>query len=289
MSTPDPVIRNISETAQWAALFRAQETERPNAVFRDPLARRLAGPRAEEIVAALGGSKAQAWAWVTRTYLFDQYVTEQVKAGVDLVVNLAAGLDARPYRMDLPKSLRWVEVDLPELLGYKEDVLRGETPACHLERIPLDLANVGARRQLFAKLGASATKALIITEGLLIYLSAEDVAALAKDLGRQPSFRYWALEVASPGLLQMLQKQIGEPLKQAKAPLKFGPPEGPGFFTAHGWRPIAVRSMLKTAARLKRVSLLLRLIALLPESKGPQGSRPWSGVCLMERQDSAPS
>ena len=71
-----------------------------------------------------------AWTWVTRTYLFDQFITEQVEEGVDLVLNLAAGLDARPYRMALPPSLRWVEVDLPELLTYKEEVLAGEKPVC---------------------------------------------------------------------------------------------------------------------------------------------------------------
>jgi hypothetical protein len=45
------------------------------------------------------------------------------------VVKLAAGLDARPYRMNLPASLRWVEVDLPEILEKKERLLEGERPA----------------------------------------------------------------------------------------------------------------------------------------------------------------
>ena len=46
----------------------------------------------------------------------------------NMVVNLAAGLDTRPYRMDLPSSLLWVEVDLPDLLDYKEGVLKSESP-----------------------------------------------------------------------------------------------------------------------------------------------------------------
>jgi len=65
-----------------------------------------------------------------------------------LAAYLAAGLDARPYRMALPPSLRWVEVDLPALLAYKEEILRGEKPSCALERIPLDLTDVEARRAL---------------------------------------------------------------------------------------------------------------------------------------------
>jgi hypothetical protein len=66
--------------------------------------------------------------------------------------------------------------------------------------------------------------------------------------------------------------------------LKFGPEEGPPFFARHGWEPVEVHSLLKTAARERRVSLILRLFAMLPESKGRQGSRPWSGVCLVERR-----
>src|SRR5579859_5459056 len=123
MSQAEPVIRNISDTACWAAIYRARETERPEALFRDPFARKLAGARGEEIATSIPFSERQTWAWVTRTYLFDQFISEQVAVGADMVVNLAAGLDARPYRMPLPANLRWIEVDLPELLDYKERIL----------------------------------------------------------------------------------------------------------------------------------------------------------------------
>jgi len=55
-----------------------------------------------------------------------------------MVVNLAAGLDTRPYRMALPSGLQWIEIDLPELLAYKAETLAGETLACRLERVALD-------------------------------------------------------------------------------------------------------------------------------------------------------
>ncbi len=68
--------------------------------------------------------------FVARTYAFDRLIDQALAEGVDLVVNLAAGLDARPYRMALPPSLRWVEVDLPEILDYKTDALASATPRC---------------------------------------------------------------------------------------------------------------------------------------------------------------
>jgi methyltransferase (TIGR00027 family) len=285
VSQTEPLIRNVSDTARWVAVYRAHETERPDALFRDPFAKRLAGERGEQIAAALPFAKRNEWSWVARTYLFDKFITEQVQQGVDMVINLAAGLDARPYRMALPPSLQWIEVDLPEILAYKEEVLRNEKPVCALERIRLDLADAGARRELFAQLGRRASKALIVTEGLIVYFTAEEVAALARDLAAPPSFQRWVTDLASPGLIRMLQKEFGSQLNQGRSPLKFGPPEGPEFFVPYGWKPVEVHSMLRTAAGLKRLSLVMRLFALLPDSPGPQGSRPWSGVCLLAKPE----
>jgi methyltransferase (TIGR00027 family) len=278
----EPLIRNISDTARWVAVYRARESDRPDAIFRDPFARRLAGERGEQIANSMPLGRDNDWSMVTRTYLIDQFVMDQVRQGVDMVVNLAAGLDSRPYRLQLPPTLRWIEVDLPEILDYKEGILRAEKSVCALERFRLDLSNLDARRELFLQLGSRAKKALIITEGLIIYLAAGQVAALAQDLAASPSFHSWILDIASPGLLRMLQKKMAAQLNQA-APFKFAPDEGPDFFLRHGWKPVDVRSLLKNAARLKRLSFFLRLIALLPESESSRRNRPWSGVCLLSR------
>lgn len=275
-------IRNISDTALWAANYRAEEGERRDPLFRDPFAKRLAGERGRQIADAMPDKKKQTWAWVTRTYLFDSFIAQQIAQGTDMVLNLAAGLDARPYRMSLPPSLKWIEIDLPEVIDYKVSVLAEERPSCALERISLDLSNVEARRDLFKRIGREAKKALIITEGLLIYLARDEVVSLGRDLAAQRSFQRWILEIASPGLLQILLKNIGKQLEEASAPLKFGPEEGPEFFLQAGWKPLGVRSMLKTAAKIKRLPMPMRLLAWLPESQGRQGGRPWSGVCVME-------
>ncbi|MGB2620729.1 MAG: SAM-dependent methyltransferase [Candidatus Acidiferrum sp.] len=281
-SSSEPLIRNVSDTARWVAVYRARETERPDAHFRDPFARRLAGERGEQIAQSMPLGRDNDWSMITRTCLGDDFINEQVREGVDMVINLAAGLDARPYRMQLPPTLRWIEIDLPEILSYKEEILREEKPVCALERIRLDLADAPARREVFAQLGRRASKALIISEGLLIYLTAEDVAGLAQDLAAPPSFQSWMLDVASPGLLRMFAKRIAKQLHQA-APFKFAPPEGPNFFIPYGWKPVEVRSLLKNAARLKRLSLMMRLFALLPETEKSRRDRPWSGVCLFKK------
>ena len=277
------LIRHISDTARWAAVYRAREASRTDALFHDPFAKRLAGECGEQIASSLPFHDQNSWSWATRTHLFDRFISEQIRQGVDVVVNLGAGLDARPYRMVLPTSLIWIEVDFPDILDYKEEILGPEKPACVLERVRLDLADVSARRALFDALGKRARKALIVSEGFLIYLSPIEVGVLAEDLARPTAFERWVLDLVSPGLLRMVQKHTQAQFNQDVSSLQFAPENGPEFFADHGWRPVDVRSMLKTAARLQRLTLGMRLLALLPESRTKRGARPWSGVCLLGR------
>jgi methyltransferase (TIGR00027 family) len=283
MSDPEPRIRNISDTARWVAVYRAQETERKDAVFRDPFARRLAGERGEQITTSTSFTAKNSWPFVARTWLIDHVISNQVKLGTDMVINLAAGLDTRPYRMDLPGSLQWVEVDLPEILTYKEDFLRSETPVCQVERVRLDLSDVPARRELFSELGRQANRILVVSEGLIIYLDEKEVTSLSQDLAVVPSFQHWLLDLTSPALLKMLEKKIGAPLDRAGAPLKFAPHEGPDFFKRSGWKPMEIHSVMHTAAKLNRLPFFLRLIAKI-SSPAFQAKRPWSAVCLLARE-----
>ncbi len=278
----EPLIRNISDTARWVAVYRARETERADALFKDPFARRLAGERGEEIARGLPFAEKYAWPYVARTINFDRIIKDQISQGADMIINLAAGLDARPYHMELPPQLQWVEVDLAPLTDYKEEILAGEKPRCQLRRVRMDLSDREKRQQLFRELGEKSKKALILAEGLLIYLSPQEVLDLGRDLAAQASFRDWAIDLASPGLLKMLKKNLGA-LEKAGSPLKFAPAEGPGYFTACGWKPVEIYSIMKTAAKIDRLPFGLKLLSWLPESNGRQGGRPWSAVCRLTR------
>ena len=279
----DSEIRNISDTALWVAMYRARESERPDAHFHDPYARRLAGSRGERIVANMHKRMSIEWPMIARTVSIDRIVMDAIGKGTDLVINLAAGLDARPYRLDLPSDLKWVEVDLPDITDYKEDALAGETPKCKLERVRLDLRDKGARRELFTRLNNEAKRALVISEGLMVYLEQEEAIALAEDLAAQPAFSGWVIDLANPALLKMMKKTY-ENLDEAGASMKFAPAEGPDFFEPYGWRATETHSALHTAAKLKRLPFLYRLFALLPDSKGRNPKQIWGGVVRLERK-----
>jgi methyltransferase (TIGR00027 family) len=276
-----PLITNVSDTARWVAAYRAMETRRSDALFRDPLAERLAGERGRAMAAQSPRLTRNGWPLITRTKLIDDLIGACVAEGCDRVLNLAAGLDTRPYRLALPAALTWIEADLPALLDEKERLLAGERPVCALTRERVDLAEEPARGA-FIERAVRGSRTLVITEGLLQYLHEEVVCELGRDLARREGVRWWITDVTSPAILTMLRKEMGD--KLAQAPMHFAPPNGVAFFEALGWRALEIRSMFHEAARLRRSPLLLRPFALLP---APDPRRPgrarWSAVVRLER------
>jgi len=287
MSAPNP-ISSVSDTARWVAMYRAMESERPDALFHDPYARRLAGPAGEQILASMPQGRRWAWPMVVRTAVMDEIITRVVTQDlVDTVLNLAAGLDARPYRLDLPAQLRWIDVDLEGILSYKEAALAGERPRCRVEFVRADLTDPATRRSLFQRVGAQATRALVITEGLLVYLKPEDVAALAKDLAAQPAFRWWLIDLGSPALQQFLSRMWGNHLRAGNAPMLFFPAEGTAFFAPAGWDEAEYRPMFDEALRLRRaprMAWVWRLLGLFASQKRRAEFKRFSGVVLLKHQ-----
>lgn len=108
--------------------------------------------------------------------------------------------------------------------------------------------------------------------------AAQEVSAFAEDLKSFPAFKRWVPDIVSPGLLRMLQKNTHQQFSAEVPLLKFAAENGPIFFTQHGWKPLEVHSVLKAAARLKRLSFFMRLMTLLPENPNNSGSRPWGGL-----------
>src|SRR5262249_17021753 len=193
-SAPNP-ISSVSDTARWVAMYRAMESERQDALFHDPYARQLAGLQGEQILASMPQGRRWAWPMIVRTAVMDEIVMRLVKdEGVDTVLNLAAGLDARPYRLELDRELRWIDVDLEGILSYKEAALSGERPRCRVEFVRADLTDHAARRAPFQRVAAESKRTLVIAEGLLVYLKPEDVMSLARDLAEQRAFWWWLID-----------------------------------------------------------------------------------------------
>lgn len=284
MSAPSSSVSHVSDTARWVAMYRAMESERPDALFHDPWARKLAGPEGEAMLKSIPKGRQMAWPMIVRTQVMDELLMRAIENdSVDTVVNLASGLDARPYRLTLPESLRWIEADFADVIAYKQEILAGEKPRCSLEFASVDLTSDAARTDFLARVGALSKRAFIITEGLLVYLQSDQVARLATDLGRQASFHWWLIDLASPDLLKRLKKQWGASLQ--KSPMIFAPEEGTQFFVPHGWVEKEYRPTFEESLRLNRtmpMARLFRFIGNFYPAKTRERFKRFSGIVLLE-------
>ncbi|MCP9213347.1 class I SAM-dependent methyltransferase [Streptomyces sp. NEAU-Y11] len=268
------VFDHVSDTARWVAEYRAQETLRPDALFHDPLAAGLAGERGRMIAEAARRSFGNGWFFIARTKLIDDLVERSLAEGCDRVVNLAAGLDTRPYRLDLPASLEWIEVDLPGIIEEKDRVLADESPRCKLSRVPVDLTDGAARRRCLGEAVKGAARTLVITEGLLLYLPESEVRRLTAEL-RRPEVAWWAADIIGPAILKM-SSGAG---RANNAPVIFGPENGIAFFERTGWTVERFASQLPAAARWNRLSSVMRFVARLPKGNPRRPGRAlWSAV-----------
>jgi len=274
--TPSGSIRNVSDTAHIIAAHRARESARPDALFHDALADRLAGERGRQFLAASPRIMRDSWPVVARTKLIDDLVLDAINNGCDRVLNLAAGLDTRPYRLDLAADFTWVEADLPDLLTEKERLLSGQQPRCRLARHSVDLAAPAARGAFLDEALNGATRALVLTEGLLIYLDPDDVDGLSNAL-RRPEVTWWMFDFFSPALVRRLTKKSASMLESA--PFKFAPSEGVGYFEKLGWTTLDAESTLLAAKRFRRLPATMRLLTYIPQPNPRKlGNMPWNAV-----------
>ena len=260
----DSLIRDVSDTAYWIAHHRAVESERTDALFRDEFAARLAGERGAQIASSMPVARMTGWMVVLRTRLIDEFILSAIGEGVDTVLNLGAGLDTRPYRMDLPASLQWIEADYARIVEYKEGRLAAEKPRCFLTRVKIDLADHTARREFLSSVNVRGGKILVLTEGVVPYLSNDDAALFADDLLAMDRVRFWIVDYFSKEAMKFRQRnQMGR--RMQNAPFLFEPDDWFGFFKQHGWRAKTVRYLFDEGERLGRfppLPLIARVVYL---------------------------
>ena len=280
-ASQDTPIGHVTDTAVWVAHYRAVESARPDALFHDPLAEKLVGTRGSEIESRMSSSMYVQWSLVMRTVIIDDFLIRAISEGADTIVNLGCGLDTRPYRMNLPKDLNWVEVDFPQMIEYKTNVLKSESPRCRLERIGADLSDRKTRQEVLAQIAGRCKKAMVITEGVILYLSEENVNELSSDLKSHPQFQYWVTERLHPWMKKYMTGKKRES-EMRNAPFLFWPEDWMGFFTARGWRELESQYVDELSLKLKRplpmpkwLKLIFSIIPFNPKPRRYVGYVLW--------------
>jgi methyltransferase (TIGR00027 family) len=208
-SSPAEPARPVAATARWIAAARAHESARRDRLFDDPFAEVLAG--SGELGATTGGALRAGVSVVDelivqasrafgapmlaiRTRFFDELLLHAVRAGrVRQVVLLAAGLDARAFRLPWPLGTRLYELDQPAVLAAKAATLaRIEAePVCQRHTLGVDLAETGWAERLCAAGYDPEAPSAWLAEGLLMYLDVRAVGQLLQTVAQLAAPGSW--------------------------------------------------------------------------------------------------
>jgi methyltransferase (TIGR00027 family) len=276
-------VQHVSDTSAWVAYYRAMESERPDALFKDPFARLLVGERVSHIENLESETtKWTRWTVVMRTYIIDQMIKELVSEGVTTFLNLGAGLDSRPYRLHLGPDILWIEADFAHVIESKRKVLQQFEPTCRLESIGIDLSDRTARQSLLSDFASKHTKIAVLTEGVLPYLTEQQVSELSEDLIRHPTFSDWICEYTSEKSYRFLQDP--KRMKILKnAPFRFFPEDWNGFFKSRSWKLSEEHFYTEVSEKFGRPTPLPKIFKLLEFIKGKAWAKPYKQMSGFQR------
>ncbi|MET9001639.1 SAM-dependent methyltransferase [Amycolatopsis sp. NPDC004169] len=238
----------VSVTAVGVAALRAYESRRPDRLFDDPYAAAFHAAGSSLLPVAPGETPQDglgalfARQVAIRTRFYDDYL---LAAGCAQVVVLAAGLDARAFRLAWPPGVRLFELDLPEVLAFKDEVLARQdaVPSCERVVVPADLRDDWAAALRAAGFD-SGTPTAWLAEGLLVYLSREEAEALLSTVtelsapGSRVSFEHRSARTRD-GLLARAKATPGAE-RVTRLWLGGLGGEAPEWLRGHGWTPTVV-------------------------------------------------
>jgi methyltransferase (TIGR00027 family) len=257
MVPTDSGINHVSDTALMVAACRALETECEDGFVHDPFAARLAGERGMAILRGVPHSELLRFGVGVRSRFIDELLLEALAAErVPTVFSLGCGLDTRPWRLELPAELRWIEVDFADLLDYKDGLMAGEAPHCRRERLVADLTDREQRLAVFRAAGTGPS--LLITEGLLMYLPAATVQALAAEAWQYGGVAHWISDITTSAFSRALGGgDTMRSFRSVQAPDALPGEEILGVLHRNGWTTGACRSYLTdmsfTVARVEKM------------------------------------
>jgi methyltransferase (TIGR00027 family) len=230
-------MQGVALTSLWIAAARAVETERSDGLFKDPFARQLAGDEGFEVLRELDAIwSARPPSLEIRTRFLDDETMAAVGTGIRQVVVLAAGMDARAYRLDWPAAVELFELDQPHVLEYKARKLEGVSPRCDRRAVSIDLRDDWPSALLDAGFDAKAPT-LWLVEGLLPYLREPDVVELFARITRLASPTSVLLfdVIGRSALASPYVKYLVDFVAKLGAPWTFGTDEPEALLEPLGW------------------------------------------------------
>lgn len=236
----DDTKQAVAATGLLAAAVRAEESTRDDPLFTDPFAAQLAGEEGRRLLADAVAATGQAPAEIAiRTRFFDEALLAALDDGVSQVVLLAAGMDARAYRLSWPAGTTVYEVDQPHVIATKDKRLAGEQPRCRRVAVGVDLADDWPEALRSQGFGASTTTVWLV-EGLLQYIDASAVDTLFARIDALSAPGDVALYnvIGKTLLMSPFLQATQEFMRRLGAPWVFGTDTPAALLEGRGWNAV---------------------------------------------------
>jgi len=229
----------LGSTGRWTAGVRARESLREDRLFNDPWAAALAGEDGQEWAEHRSGDDGVSIA--IRTRFFDDFLQRVTgEHAIRQVVLMAAGMDTRAFRLSWPEKTRFFELDQPQVLQYKEQILRsvGALLASERHAIEVDLTGDPWSEALITAGFAPHQPTAWLLEGFLHYLPKENVTRMLDEITSLATPGSWiGFDIINSAMLTSpWTRQWVEKLADSGVPWIGTMDDPEAFLATRGWK-----------------------------------------------------
>jgi methyltransferase (TIGR00027 family) len=248
-------MKPISQTAFYCCGVRMQDAASARPVCNDAYAKIFMNEDGLRILEKFKDEVNPNTSNVARARVIDDVLREELKANPNLrVVLIGAGFDSRAYRL---KGGKWIELDEPQVIAYKNERLPASQAQNPLQRISIDFANETVEEKLREFTGAGPT--VVVIEGVFMYLEEETIRGLLWTLhGLFPEHKL-ICDLMTRKFFESYGRSIHEKLTGMGATFKFTAANPEELFLNNGYRRLACFSIVAKSAeyQMKKIPRII--------------------------------
>lgn len=186
-------LKGVPQTLLLPLIGRAQFSQEPYSPIHDKKATELVNTLNYDFknLLSVPSVKRSTLFWMARAYHFDEAVKAFLKTYPNaVIVNLGCGLDTGFHRID-NGQLTWVDVDFPEVINLRQDLLPPSKREIYIKSSILDHAWMGEVKKI-------GEHVFFLAGGVFMYFTQEEVKSLFVNMANQFSHAHLIFDNVYP-------------------------------------------------------------------------------------------